>query len=241
MRIYFLLLLLFPLGLFAQELKKKRQPYTNGDYADYYVLKSDKSVMHGPYVRCEYNKHVLTTGYYNNGLEDSTWEYYTHNTRSLIQKGSFSKGKKIGRWDYYNQDGLVELAYDHTNNTIISCLQSSNMKNHKYRIIKGSDTLLSVLDSPFVYIGSSMYILEMGRRTKLPADDGFTSGKIVVNYTVAKDGTCSNFSLKKGISPALNMRELEILKRLDMKYTPAIVNGEKVVLLMEFASNYTFD
>lgn len=91
----------------------QKQKY--GTIEEYYVLKKDKKIKHGQYIK--YKTHmfggqivVIESGNYNNGLKDDIWEIYhdqlfSKNTwNKLKAKGVYVQGKKNGLWKYYYPD-----------------------------------------------------------------------------------------------------------------------------------------
>lgn len=92
---------------------------------EYYVLKSDKNIRHGSYVK--YKSFlgqflVFESGFYENGLKHGLWEYYGHSSANrsffsryiwLKEKGYYAFGKKNGVWStYYFDTTSNEVSYE---------------------------------------------------------------------------------------------------------------------------------
>ncbi len=114
---------------FTQETKfivKRNSEYTE----EYYVLKDNKKIKHGTYVK--YKKpgisistysisfgpsqlHIIANGNYENGLKSGLWEYY-HDyknghflTNSIKVRGNYLNGMKQGVWTSYYLDSIPEV------------------------------------------------------------------------------------------------------------------------------------
>lgn len=136
--VHCLIALLFVQPCFSQEVIRKVFNAPNGDRHVYYILASDKSTLHGRYVRTE--RTSQTEGYYNNGVQDGVWTEYTTHPRKFIRiQGPYKDGKKnglwtvfisrkklrtkgyfqndlpVGYWRFYNKKGEVEEEGNYTN------------------------------------------------------------------------------------------------------------------------------
>lgn len=119
MKTYFLAFLLLPLFLSSQETKPviKRQTYLlYSDVTEYNVLKDNKKVMHGDYVK--YTTYgtcirLVESGAYNMGEKEGIWQTYygilklpsgKRNINCVKETGGYIKGKKNGLWKEYHPD-----------------------------------------------------------------------------------------------------------------------------------------
>jgi len=83
---------------------------------EYYVLKSDKSIKHGSYVKfwTKYSgTRILESGSYDRGQKTGTWMYFykagfrgVHYTR---ERGQYVNGKKNGLWIQYYMDSVFSI------------------------------------------------------------------------------------------------------------------------------------
>ena len=102
--IMLLLVLVAQSGINAQETKLKRK--LNGEIAEYfYVLKEDKQVKHGLYVKYRVNifdnKSVVEIGNFKQGVKDGDW-YFFSKDGYLRHEGKYADGEKSGLWlEYY--------------------------------------------------------------------------------------------------------------------------------------------
>lgn len=111
-----LILIVTCLDLLAQETNfvlKEGQGFTE----EYDVLKSDKKVKHGTYVkyRQPFGQYVIIeSGGYLNGEKHGQWEiFYNEASRktwnSIKERGSFVNGKRNGLWTYFYLDTIANI------------------------------------------------------------------------------------------------------------------------------------
>ncbi len=138
-----LILIVIHLDLLGQETKfvlKEGQGFTE----EYDVLKSDKKVKHGTYVkyRQPFGQYVIIeSGAYQNGEKHGQWEtFYNETSRKtwnkLKEKGNFVNGKKNGLWTYYYLDtaaNTTNVEKSGANGKSKSVNVSIDQKNEKLR------------------------------------------------------------------------------------------------------------
>lgn len=85
---------------------------------EYYVLKDNKKIKHGTYVKYIINRYVvqiLESGNYENGKKDGKWYlffntpsyYHSKQPRNVVkEEGNYENGKKSGEWYYYYLDTI---------------------------------------------------------------------------------------------------------------------------------------
>jgi TonB family C-terminal domain len=191
--------------------KKKTDAYANNTFEEYSVLKSDKSVRHGLFLRTR-NEQVLAKGYYNMGQQDSTWEYYSPNLYTphrLTGKGKYKEGKKAGKWQYYNDEGTLEQVYDHTANKLL--------------FQKGSDPD----NNNVTYIGGEYSFRAHTCNIQFPqkAKEDKVDGDVVITFTIDTSGNAVNFRVEKSLRKDCDDAVLRVLKSLPDRWVPATSNG----------------
>lgn len=106
-----LILIVTCLVLFGQETKFVQRE-GQGFIEEYNVLKTDKNIKHGTYVkyRQSFGQYVIIeSGSYLNGEKNGQWEtFYNESSRktwnNIKEKGNYANGKKNGLWTYYYLD-----------------------------------------------------------------------------------------------------------------------------------------
>ncbi len=96
---------------FSQETKFILKPGV-GFTEEYYVLKNNKNVKHGTYVkyRLPFSQIVIIeSGSYSNGEKNGLWqEFYNEFSRktwnAIKEQGQYVNGKRNGTWTYYHLD-----------------------------------------------------------------------------------------------------------------------------------------
>lgn len=92
-----------------------------GGIEEYYVLKENRKVKHGTYVRYlppfgTRDYVLMEVGSYSNGEKQGVWEYYYSNGfqksswNKLKEKGTYVNGKKNGLWTSYFRDTVVNIS-----------------------------------------------------------------------------------------------------------------------------------
>jgi len=116
-----------------------------GIIEEYYVLKGDKSIKHGSYLKYKTGGiRILESGSYNNGQKDGIWiSFYKFNNRNIHnikEKGAYVNGKKNGIWAQYYMDS-VEVAepkiFDNKGKKKDSVVIDINQNPKKIRLVGG--------------------------------------------------------------------------------------------------------
>ena len=128
----------------AQELKKITKG--NDHFGEvYYVLKSDKNIRHGQYLKYfetmnMYDKSIEAYGNYDNNKKTGAWIFCDAENvaNPLLAIGEFRDDKKIGRWVYFyipdsEQDNIINLL--------------GGKKHTKVILPKGNDPINVTLDT----------------------------------------------------------------------------------------------
>lgn len=110
------LILLFQ-SIFSQEFKKITEKKENSLCTEeYYVLKTDKSVKHGRYVkyieRLAIEKYILEFGSYEQNNKTGVWFTFniTHPLNPIKSVGEYSNGMKNGQWFYFHTPDLKDTS-----------------------------------------------------------------------------------------------------------------------------------
>jgi TonB family protein len=244
MRYYFIVFaLILPCLLFAQETKKVVVAHKSTK-EEYYVLKGT-NVKHGAYTRIFKPNIVHTTGFYNNGLKDSTWINYDLEKPSIIStykngklngyyaeyfmgkiraSGNYINDTMAGEWSIYGSDDKLEQVYDYTLNklirvdTIFELVKGDSAKGSKGFI--NASTLAA-------FKGGSWALLKLIRKEVVyPEKEKMNdiAGKVLVKFTINYDGTCSDMHVLKSISPGLDKEAMRVLQLTYGDWYPASIN-----------------
>lgn len=247
MKLFFQLsIVLIPLLSHGQQTKKvtKILDELNKEKEVYYVLSSDTAVRHGSYKQIKYKKNVLISGYYKMGAKDSLWTEYdwrgTKNGRCKIRcSGNYSKGKKVGIWKFYAENGDLVQEYDYDSQKIIS---STEVKSEDESvIIINSDTIKIKLDTPVSFIGA--YVMQKHYFSKNliypnSAIDKGLGGKVIVTFYVAENGVASGHFINDKIGNGFDEAAINAVKQIPNDWIPGTVNGKSVTVQVNITVNF---
>ncbi len=114
-----LVLLFFPIFLFAQKTKLKEVYFYNSPQLSkaYSVLKKNKLIKHGAYKSYFENGKIKETGIYEFNLKVGEWiefnNYGEPQKYKTYKKGKLEKQRKTGIWEKFYEGGKVIKRYDH--------------------------------------------------------------------------------------------------------------------------------
>jgi len=227
-RIIIFLLTSFLLIPPEKETKKKLMLSTNPDFKEvFYVLKSDPEIRHGSYKMTFRDKTILE-GYYANGLRDSLWNLYDIHGK-LKMCGNYSKDNRVGSWKFFDKFKNIEQEIDYTNQTVL--FYKTKFSQYPFKLIDGSDTLVSILERPPLYIGGSSRIDEfIAEEIVIPLHKSTdkVEGTVFVEFIINSDGRTSSHRVLKGISTCCNLEALRVVQSLPNEWLPGILNGHNV-------------
>ena len=230
-KLYLTLLIIFPVFIFGQETIKKTKSNTSPIGTEiYHVLKSDKSILHGSYQKLNYSNQLIVDGYYNKGAKDSTWTEYIRNGK-VLKSGKYLADKRVGLWEFYNYDGQLEQTYDYSTNKLVFLKTDPKQKELKYTVITDTGLLKTKLERAPIYIdgsGSILNTISSNIRYPIRAMEKGISGKVVITFTIDKEGKTSNYRVTKGIGSGCDEEALRVMKMTSDSWLPSILDGQTV-------------
>ncbi len=226
----FLLFLLFPYLLPAQEIRRKVSQNTNEHNIEYYfVLKSDSTLKHGPYRMVNFfGGELIKKGFYYKGMKDSTWYEYSIWGNFLQASGNYLKDVRVGTWTYYKAKDIVEQKYDYTKRKLVYFRPDSSETT---AIIRKKDTIKVIPDQPPLYIGGSINAMTfIAQNMKYPdsALKKVKQGIVEIGVIIDANGHAGSRWVKKHVEPSLDKEALNVVKHLPDNWLPAIYKGRKV-------------
>ncbi len=144
-------------------------------------------------------------------------------------RGYYTEDKRIGVWEFYDENGEPEQKVDFTNNQIR--LYRSKLTGHIFRVMSGNDSIFSMLDRPPLYLGGSTIIKEFIANEILPPlhkTNERVEGTVFIEFTVDSTGMTSNHHVLRGIGTRCNLEALRVVKTLPDKWIPGVLNGRAV-------------
>tara|TARA_B100000809_G_scaffold86653_1_gene85016 strand:- start:9244 stop:9981 length:738 start_codon:yes stop_codon:yes gene_type:complete len=215
----------------AQQTKKVTIKNDNPKFKEvYYVLKSAKTVKHGSYIKYNFKGEPFIRGLYKNGLKDSLWTNFGQYNLKQRSIGSYSKGKKIGVWEFYNFNGILEQEYNYTNNKIIYN-NPDETENREYKIFTENEPKVTKLDRPPRYQGGrTMMYSTISKDIKFPnyAKANGISGKVYISFTISTTGEALGHKVSESVHELLDEEALRVVKLIPNNWIPGVLNGKDV-------------
>ena len=226
--ILFFSLLILPALSPAQEIVKKVNRLNNGDKEEFYVLKSDKKILHGPYEKKGQFSHV--TGTYNNGLKEGTWTEFSTGDK-LRSTGTYLKNERVGLWKFYNWEGILEQEFDFTTKELIYDKLLASMKEREFKVIKGTDTISVFLERPPVYITGKTRMQSALTKGSLLSEIfkmGTDPGNVIIDFVIDTTGHARDYKITSSLNKLCDAEALRMVKQLPPNWLPAKLNGRLV-------------
>jgi protein TonB len=229
-KLLFVLFAVSPLLLFAQKTRKIVRVYPNSSNVEtYHVLKSDTLIKHGKY-KYEMNGYLHNTGFYKMGKRDSIWTWYT-GERKILEKGWYHNDKRDSIWEYFTYQGKLEQKIDFRHSEVL--YYQTTFAKQPFRVITKTDTLMSILDRPPLYIGGmSRFYNWVLFKLQLPLHkpSEIVTGTVFVTFTIDSTGAVSNYRILKGIGKACDEEALRVVRLIPDKWMPGVLNDKFVTV-----------
>lgn len=218
MRAILIAILFLTNNLFGQETKKVTVMTTTPAYSKevYYVLKDDKKIRHGEYLRYGW-------------------------TKDIGEKGVYDMNKRVGTWEFYDFKGELDQKYNYTDKKM-EFLKPSELIFHILTEINGTyeDRLP---DEMPIFIGGesrlSYYMLNM----KYPVDarrQG-VAGKVLISAIINKDGQMIDEKVVVGIGYGCDEEALKTIKNIPDEWIPAKIKGENTNVRISIPVTFKLD
>jgi antitoxin component YwqK of YwqJK toxin-antitoxin module len=195
----------------------------------------------------ENKKFLRVQGEYKDGLKDGLWTVYLSKNKfrfrgryksdkrtglwkfynmegELEEVGDYNEGVRTGVWTFYNKDGMIGQEYDYTTRDLVSDISIAGLKGKKFRIINGTDTIVSLVERPPVFIGGDER-MHLSRYKSIPVVKD--SGKVEISFTISKMGNTRNHKIISTTDRRLNNEALNLVYQLPV-WVPAKLNGQAV-------------
>ena len=181
----------------------------------YYVMKSDPKIKHGSY-------------------------QYSTKTK-IIEKGQYDNDKKIGVWEFYDSDGLLEQKYDFSANQLLFNKSENQFTNCKI-VINGLPTDRPEV-SPIFIGGLSRYKRLMMNNLKYPPDAKTKGieGREVILVSLSKTGEITGLKNHRGIDRSMDEEAIRLINDLPHEWIPAKHKSENVDVIVVLPISFALD
>ncbi|MCK9413886.1 MAG: energy transducer TonB [Prolixibacteraceae bacterium] len=237
-KIPILLLAIFPFLLPPKETKKVIRERPLPAFSEtFFVLRSDTSIRHGNYKAEAFGK-VLLSGFYKMGEPDSIWIQYNKQGK-IRARGWFKGNNRDSIWEYFNDKGELEQKLDFTHNQVL--YYQTIFAKHPFRVISKTDTVMSILDRPPLFIGGMSRLNDCVNnelRIPLHKPEQNVQGTVYVAVTIDSLGKTSRQRIIKGIGKACNEEALRVMRSIPDDWIPGVLNDQFVtvdyIILFQF-------
>ena len=243
-----LLFIVSSCAAFAQKTKKVVvDDYDLFARHEYYVLKKDKTIKHGPYKSTWVNGIPRQEGFYTFGKKDSLWVYY--NRKAIVaSRGYYEDGKKVGVWEYFDDKGNIINRYDHTSRYLSYTTFVDTAKTHLIRLVDSTRMKDSVLDvkldrAPIYLEGDKNKFRAIQENIKYPLEaiELNIFGTVRIAFYVTADGFAIDHEVIQGIGGGCDEEAMRVVKLIPDEWAPAIYKGyiveARVVVPITFVLN----
>lgn len=219
-RLLIILTAILPITAEAQDLKKIKNQ-TSYAFEEYYVLKDDKKIKQGQYIKLtQFKNDTLVSGKYKDNMKTGNWRYFERG--ALIGQGTFESDKKIGLWKYF-ENGTLVTKYDYSENLLLYQSQT----NYEHEIIQGNQVSKTKLERPPVYPDFYPLIYEKIVYPTTALRMG-VSGKVVISFVVSENGTTNDYKIEHDIGADCGNELQSVLRAFNKDWLPGILNGKPV-------------
>ena len=227
-----ILLLFVPAILYSQQTKKIRN---NAENETFYVLKSDKQIRHGEYMKF-WDKKLFVKGYYNFGIKDSIWEYGELGGLNL----KFNIKDSI--WEYFDKNGQLALKYDYANNDSYFYKFNDVEKNKKFMILDERSCIDTVPFIPANLLEDMYSIFVRNLRYPQKARDSRKTGKVIVNIIIDECGAAYYPHVKTPIGYGFDEEAIRIVKLIpDNFWNVRVFNEQPVNYIVKIPVNFNMN
>lgn len=188
---------------------------------EYTVLKNERDVRHGEYVKMHEDGNLIKTGFYKNNLRDSLWVIYAKNGVDTLTFGMYKNDRQIGPWVINDSDGALDYVYNFTTRKI--SLYNWRGQSNRFQVLTEGRWVEQEIDNPPMMLDGNDPIKIIARNIEYPirAWRGGIDGEVVVSFVVDSLGRMGSVNLKKTVDPDLDKEALRIFKTVDFDWHPA--------------------
>lgn len=205
------------------------------------VMKSSPGTRQGKYtLAVKSSGKILTTGFYKNNLKDSVWREYNAKDY-VIAEGHYKNGRKVGEWSYYGKLWKLANKYNFSTGQLTYHKPTSDDSTHTYRVIKGRDTISTLLERAPIYLSSDALFRPLLYNLHYPADalKKHISGRVVIGFTVDTGGHMRDYRVVSPLGYGCDEEALRVVKQIAEDWVPGRYKGSNVAVAMNIPVAFT--
>ena len=197
--------------------------------------KSANAVFNLPFNNCFLSKEQMITGtpftIYSIDIASDTFDIWLNKTTDKLERITGQSKLKALRfeWLFDVPFKVAELPkyLDETPKF------GSNMfpPSYSYDKFDGNERVFITVDKNGEYKEGQMAMFKfLGNNVKYPSDarESNKQGTVYIGFVIEKDGTLTNFKLKRGFSNDCNAEAMRVVKAMDGNWEAGVFNGQKV-------------
>ncbi|QKJ31872.1 TonB family protein [Mucilaginibacter mali] len=209
----------------------------------YEVLKANPNVKQGKYsLSVRSSGKILTTGFYKNNLKDGTWHEYNLKDY-VIAEGQYTNGRKTGEWKYYGKLWKLMNKFDFDNNQLTFHQPTHDDSVHVYRVLKGRDTIATLMERPPIYLGSDILFRSLLYNLRYPAEavKKRVSGRVVIGFTIDEKGHVHDYRVVGSLGYGCDEEALRVVKLIPEDWVAGQYKGSNVAVVMNLPVAFTLE
>jgi len=215
--------------------KQTKNPNSTEKYS---VLKNDENVKQGLYEKRLSDNRLILKGYYSKNKKDSLWVSYNPNGIDTTSIRRYTDDNPSGMWTIYDDQCRVRYKFDYSKYDVVE--YNWYATSNEYPILNDTIWTVSNIDSPPLIIGIERpeQLLYSYLRYPLRAFEKGISGRVLISFTVDKDGTACDFKVVEGVYRDLDTEALRVMKFLEGNLFPAKKDGQAITVEYFIAINF---
>ncbi|MCB9223878.1 MAG: energy transducer TonB [Crocinitomicaceae bacterium] len=196
---------------------------------EYYVLKKDKTVKHGPYKSTWVTGNPREEGYFKMGLKDSLWTYFDPLRPIIASRGYYENDKKVGIWEYYDEKEQIMHRYNHSNHYLSYTTYTDTTLKHTIRL---NDSIMDVkLQRPPIYLlgeKSKFRVIQDNIKYPQRAIEENIYGTVRISFYIDLEGNAIEHEFINQIGGGCDEEAMRVVKLIPNEWIPAVYNNKEV-------------
>ena len=144
-----------------------------------------------------------------------------------MEQGVTAVGKRVGKWNFYDRAGGLDLTFDYDSSRII--FQQPDTTRYLVRV--GEQWLPKILARAPHFLGSTdQHVVDVQRKLRYPISSlsQQLQGTVLLSYTVGINGHTQDYTVENSLSPDCDQEVWRTLKELPDTWIPAVYLGRAV-------------
>ena len=160
------------------------------------------------------------------------WKYSSHeDNKPLYEEGAVNAGVKIGKWVGKWSDSTTYYVESYDNGVLKDgyCFVNGEKVTYSEKAIQPQ--FKGGVNSLYQFLGQNIrYPAEASRRG--------ISGRVRLSFTVCEDGSLCDYKVEKGVIQDIDEEALRVVKKMNGKWEPGELRGQKVKVRYNLPVNF---